>query len=144
MNRTLTKSLRTTLTVIAVLVAISAAVALAFLGLMQWLPDEIGSGRIQWDDHSIALSNVFSGGLPDFFFAFGLATLAVLITIAATIFGVVVAVVLITLMSGIVVAALGLVAVVLGFPFLLVGGIMWWVVHRNKRPASIASRGAQA
>ena len=144
MNRTLPKPLRTTFILIAVLVAISAAVALAFLGVAQWLPEELGNGHIQWDDHSIALSNAFSGGLLDFMFAFGLATLAVLITLAATIFGVFVAVVSLTLMSGVVVAVLGMVAAVLGFPFLLVAGIVWWVARRNKRKVTMATPAAQA
>ena len=137
MNRSFPKPLRTTFVVIAVLVAISAAVALAFLGVAQWLPEEFGNGRIQWDDHSIALSNAFSGGLLDFMFAFGLATLAVLIAIAATIFGVAVAVMSLTVVAGV----LALVALVMGFPFLLIVGIVWLIVRHNKRQVAMPSAG---
>ena len=140
MNRALPKPLRTTLIALAVVVAISAAVALAFLGIAQFLPEELGNGRIQWDDHSIALSSAFSGGSTDFMFAFSLATLAVLITIAATIFGVAVAVIALTIVAGV----LALVACVIGLPFLLIAGAVWLVIRRNKRQVAMATPGAQA
>ncbi len=140
MNRTFPKPLRTTLIVIAVVVAISAALALAFLGVAQWLPDEISSGRIQWDDHSVVLSNVFSGSLLEFMFAFGLMTLAILITVAAMVFAAVVTVVVLTATAG--VLALG--ACVIGLPFLLIVGIVWLVVRRNKRPVAMTNTGVRA
>lgn len=140
MNRTFPKPLRTTLIVIAVVVAISAALALAFLGVAQWLPDEISSGRIQWDDHSVVLSKVFSGSLLEFMFAFGLMTLAILITVAAMVFAAVVTVVVLTATAG--VLALG--ACVIGLPFLLIVGIVWLVVRRNKRPVAMTNTGVRA
>ena len=140
MNRTFPKPLRTTLTVIAVIVAISAALALTFLGVAQWLPDEISSGRIQWDDHSIALSNVFSGGLLEFLFAFSLMTLAILITVVAMIFAAAVTLVVLAATAGM----LALLACVLGFPFLIIVGIVWWSIRRNKRQLATTSTSAQA
>ena len=140
MNRTLPQALRTSLIVTAVVVAISAALALAFLGVAQWLPDEISSGRVQWDDHTVALSNAFSGGVANFMIAFALMTLAILITIAAVIFSVVVTV--ISLAAA--VAALLFAACIVGFPFLLIGGIVWLVVRRNKRHMTAANPTAQA
>ena len=140
MNRTLPQALRTTLIVTAVVVAISAALALAILGIAQWLPDEISSGRVQWGDHTVVLSNAFSGGVTNFMIAFALMTLAILITIAAVIFSVVVTV--ISLAAA--VAALLLAACIVGFPFLLIGGIVWLVVRRNKRHMTAANPTAQA
>ena len=140
MDRTLPKPIRTTLVALAVVVAISATVALAFLGVAQFLPEELGNGRIQWNDHSIALSSAFSGGLTDFMFAFGLATLAVLITIAATIFGVAIAVMTLTMIAGV----LALVACVIGLPFMLIAGMVWLVVRRNKRQVTMATPRAPA
>lgn len=131
MNRTSPKPLRTTLVVMAVVVAVAAALALALLTAAQWLPDEISSGRIQWDDHSIALSNAFSGGLVDFMFAFGLMTLAMLISFAAMVFAATVTVVVLTVTAGM----LALVAGVIALPFLLIVGIAWWIVRRNRRNA---------
>ena len=140
MNRTFPKPLRTTLIVIAVIIAISAALALVFLGVVQWLPDEIRRGRIQWDDHSVVLSNVFSGSLLEFMFAFGLMTLAILITVAVLVFAAVVTVGVLTATAGV----LGLVACVIGFPFLLIVGIVWLVVRRNKRQVAMPNVGARA
>ncbi len=140
MNRTLPQALRITLIVSVVVVAISAALALAFLGVAQWLPDEISSGRIQWDDHTVVLSNAFSGGMINFMVAFALMTLAMLITIAAVVFSVVVTA--ISLAAA--VAALLLAACVVGFPLLLIGGIVWLVVRRNKRHMTTVNPAAQA
>ncbi len=140
MNRTLPKPLRTMLTVIAVAVAISALLALVFLGVAQWLPDEISSGRIQWDDHSIALSNAFSAGGVDFMFALGLMTVAILITVAATIFAAALTLIVLTATAG----ALALVAGVISLPFLLIVGIVWWVVRRNKRQMAMVNADVQA
>ena len=140
MNRTLPKPLRTMLVVLAVVVAISAALALVFLGVAQWLPDEVNSGRIQWDDHSVALSNVFSGSFVEFMFAFGLMTLAILVTVAALVFSAAVTVVVLTFTA----CVLALVACVIGLPFLLIVGIVWWVVRRNKRHAAVTTIGTGA
>ena len=140
MNRTLSQALRITLIVSVVVVAISAALALAFLGVAQWLPDEISSGRIQWDDHTVVLSNAFSGGMINFMVAFALMTLAMLITVAAVVFSVVVTA--ISLAAA--VAALLLAACVVGFPFLLIGGIVWLVVRRNKRHSTTVNLTARA
>ena len=139
MNRTFPKPLRTTLIVIAAVVAISAVLALAFLGVAQWLPDEISSGRIQWDDHSVVLSNAFSGGLLEFIFAFGVMTLAILIIVAAMVFAAAVTVVVIAFTAG----ALALVACVIGLPFLLIVGIVWWVVRRKKRQVAMMNTGVR-
>jgi Ca2+/Na+ antiporter len=140
MNRTFVKILRTALIVVAVVVAISAVLALAILAIAPWLPDEISSGRIQWDDHSVALSNVFSSGFVDFMFAFGAMTLAMLITVVALIFSAIVTVIALAATA----AVLALVACVVGFPFLLIVGIVWWTVRRNKRDTPIASPGVRA
>ena len=140
MNRTLAQALRITLIVSVVVVAISAALALAFLGVAQWLPNEISSGRIQWDDHTVVLSNAFSGGMINIMVAFALMTLAMLITVAAVVFSVVVTA--ISLAAA--VAALLLAACVVGFPFLLIGGIVWLVVRRNKRHMTTVNLTAQA
>lgn len=139
MNRTLPKPLHTTLLVLAVVVAIAAALALVILGVAQWLPDEISSGRIQWDDHSVALSNAFSGGIVDFMFALGLMTLAMLIAFAAMVFAATVTVIVLTVTAG----ALALVAGIIGLPFLLIVGIVWWVVRRNKRQVAMTNTGVQ-
>lgn len=140
MNRTFPKPLRATLIGTAAIVAAAAALALAFLGVAQWLPEEISSGRIQWDDHSIALSNVFSGGLLEFLFAFSLMTLAILITAAAMVFAAAVTLVALTATAGV----LALVACVIGFPFLIIVGIVWWSARRNKRQLTMTNTSAQA
>ena len=135
MNRTFPKPLRITLTVMAVVLAISAALALAFLGIAQWLPDEISSGRIEWDDHSVALSNVFSGSLLEFLFAFGLMTLAILIAVAAIAFSLLVTVIVLAATAGLLTLGAGVIAL----PFLLMVGVVWWIVRRNRRHAVLAA-----
>ena len=140
MNRTFAIFLRRLLIVTLATVAISALLALIFLAVVPWLPDAVGNGRIQWDDHSIALSNVFSGGVVNAMFAFGAMTLAILVTIAAVIFSV-----LITVISlAAAVAALLLAAAIVGFPILLIGGIVWLVVRRNKRHTATVNPAAHA
>ena len=135
MNRTFPKPLRITLTVMAVVLAISAALALAFLGVAQWLPDEISSSRIEWDDHSVALSNVFSGGFLEFLFAFGLMTLAILIAAAAIVFSLLVTVIVLAATAALVTLGAGVIAL----PFLLIVGVVWWIVRRNRRHAVLAA-----
>ena len=139
MNRTLPNPLRTTLIVIAGVAAIAAALALGFLGVAQWLPEGISSGRIQWDDHSVVLTNAFSGGIVDFILALGVTTLAVLIAFAAIVFAATVTVIVLTITAG----ALALVTAIICLPFLLILGIVWWVVRRNKRQVAMMNTGVR-
>lgn len=141
MNRTLPTLLRTALTVIAIVVAVSAVLALAFFAVAHWLPGEISTGRLQWGDHSVALSSVFSGSLPEFFFAFGLMTLAILIGVVAIVFALAATVLALTATAGV----LALTACIIGLPFLLmVGVVWWWAVRRKKSHGAIPSPGVQA
>jgi hypothetical protein len=132
MYRTLPKPLRTTLIAIVAAVVIAALLALIFLAVAPWFPDQIGRGRIQWDDHSVTLASAFSGGFFEFVFAFSVLTLAFLMAAVAVIFAFAVTVIALTMTAG----ALILAAAVVGLPFLIIVGIIWWSIRRSKPRAS--------
>lgn len=116
MNRRLRSALITSF----VGIAIAAVLALAALAAGQFWP-EAGGARIQWGEHSTALSTVFDSGVLEFALAWAAITLAILITVAATLFALTVCAL-----------ALGLAAVVMAFPLILIGGIVWWALRCNR------------
>ena len=139
MNRSLPKPLCTVLIAIGVTVAIAATFAVAFLALAQFLPNEIGSGRIQWGDHSTTLSGVFSGSLLDFMLAWTVMTLGILIAFAAIVFAVLVTALALTVTASVLVLA----AVLVGLPLIVIAGIVWWVVRRNRRHTALPGASPQ-
>lgn len=117
MNRKLRSALITTISVIS----IAAAIALALLAASQFWP-EASTARIQWGSHSTALSTVFDSGLFEFAIAWAAITLAILIVVVAIFFAFTISAI-----------ALGTVAVFMAIPMILIGLLVWWVVHRNRR-----------
>ena len=139
MTRSPIKPLRTVLVVTGVTVAIAAILAVAFLALAQFLPAEIGSGRIQWGHHSTTLSGAFSGDFLEFLFACAAVTLAILIAFAAIVFAVLVVTLALTFTASMLVLA----AVLVGLPLIVIAGIVWWVVRRNRRHAALPGASPQ-
>ena len=133
MNSSLPKPLRTVLIVTGVIVAIAATLAVAVLAIAQFFPDEIGSGRIQWGDHSTTLSGVFSGSLLDFMLACAAMTLAILIAFAAIVFALLVTALALTVTASVLLLA----AVLVGLPLIVIAGIVCWVVRRNRRHSAL-------
>lgn len=117
MNRTL----RTTLIVSLVVIAIAAALSLALLAAAQLWP-HASTARIQWGDHSTAISGVFNSGAFEFMAAWAAVTLAMLISVAAILFAFTIAAI-----------ALGTVALFMALPLMVVGACVWWAVKRNRR-----------
>lgn len=137
MNRTFAKLLRRSLIVTLATVAISALLALIFLAVVPWLPEVVGDGRVQWGEHSIALSNVFSGGVIEFITALALTTMAILISAAAIVFSLVVTVIVLAATAAVLVVVAGVIAM----PFLLMVGPVWWIMRRNRRHAALTTPG---
>ena len=117
MNRKLRTALITTMSVIAV----AAIIALALLTAGQFWP-EASTARIQWGDHSTALSTVFDSGAFEFTIAWGAITLAILVAVAAVLFAFTISAI-----------ALGTVALFMAVPMIVIGLIVWWVVRHNRR-----------
>lgn len=117
MNRKLRNSLIASL----VVVAIAAALSLAFLATAQWWPGA-NSAHIRWGDHSTALSGVFDSGLLTFIAAWAAITLAILISVAAVLFAFTISAI-----------ALGTVAMFMALPMLVIAAGVWWVVRRSVR-----------
>lgn len=115
------RTLRSTLIVSIVGIAIAAALSLALLAVAQLWP-HASTTRIQWGDHSTALSGVFDSGAFDFMIAWAAITWAILISVAAIIFVFTIAAI-----------ALGTVALFMALPMMLIGACVWWAVRRNRR-----------
>ena len=115
------RKLRTALITSLVVIAIAAALSLAFLAAAQWWPGA-DSAHIRWGDHSTAISGVFESGVFDFMIAWGAITLAILISIAAILFAFTISAI-----------ALGTVALFMALPMILIAACVWWVVRRNRR-----------
>ena len=125
MNRTL----RTTLIVSLVVIAVAAVLSLALLAAAQVWPDA-STARIQWGDHSTALVGVFDSGCVEFAVAWAAITLAILISMVAILFAFTISAI-----------ALGTVALFMALPLIVIGLIVWWVVRLNRRD-SLPRRGA--
>lgn len=138
MNRTLSTTLRTTALVAAVTVAIALVFALVLLTIAQFFPDELGSGRIQWGDHSTPLAGAFSSGILGFLIACGAVTLAVLIGFAAIVFAILVTAIALGATAGV----LALLAIVVGLPLILLVSLGWWIARRNKRHGAMVNAGS--
>ena len=117
MNRTL----RTTVIVSLVAIAIAAALSLAWLAAAQLWP-EAGTARIQWGDHSTAVAGVFDSGWFEFAMAWAAITLAILLTVAAVLFAFTISAI-----------ALGIVALFMALPLIGIAAIVGWGVRRNRR-----------
>ena len=117
MNRTL----RTALIASVAAIAIAAALALALLAAAQLWP-EAGTARIQWGDHSTAVAGVFDSGWFEFAMAWAAITLAILLTVAAVLFAFTISAI-----------ALGIVALFMALPLIVIGSIVWGVVRHNRR-----------
>ena len=121
------RPLRATLLACLAVVAVAAAVALLILLLGQGLT-EVGRARIQWGEQGTTLSAALNGTAIEFMLAWTAVTLFILIVLAVGLF------VLAT-----VAAALALSALATALPLLVIGGIVWWVVHRSQRSSALAS-----
>ena len=117
MNRKLRNSLIASL----VVVAIAAALSLAFLATAQSWPGA-NSAHIRWGNDSTALSGVFDSGLLTFIAAWAAITLAILISVAAVLFAFTISAI-----------ALGTVALFMALPMLVIAAGVWWVVRRSVR-----------
>ena len=117
MNRTL----RTALIASVAVIAIAAALALALLAAAQLWP-EAGTARIQWGDHSTAVAGVFDSGWFEFAMAWAAITLAILLTVAAVLFAFTISAI-----------ALGIVALFMALPLIVIAAIVGWGVRRNRR-----------
>ena len=114
------KTLRTTLIVSLLLIAVAAVLSVSLLAAAQLWP-EASSARIQWGDHSTALVGVFDGGWFEFLVAWAAVTLAILISVVAVLVAFTVSAI-----------ALGTVALVMALPLILCGAIGWWLVRHNR------------
>ena len=123
------RTLRSTLIVSLVVIAIAAALFLALLAAAQLWPDA-STARIQLGDHSTALVGVFDSGWFEFAFAWAAITLAVLISVVAILFAFTISAI-----------ALGTVALFMALPLILIGLVVWWVVRHNRRD-QLPQRGA--
>ena len=117
MNRTL----RTALIASVAAIAIAAALALALLAAAQLWP-EAGSARIQWGDHSTAVAGVFDGGWFEFAMVWTAITLAILLTVAAVLFAFTISAI-----------ALGIFALFMALPLIVIAAIIWWGGRRSRR-----------
>lgn len=117
MNRTP----RTALIASVAAITIAAALALAMLGAAQRWP-EAGTARIQWGDHSTAVAGVFDSGWFEFAMAWAAITLAILLTVAAVLFAFTISAI-----------ALGIVALFMALPLIVIAAIVGWGVRRNRR-----------
>ena len=115
------KTLRSTLIVSLVVIAIAAALSLALLSAAQLWPDA-STARIQWGDHSTALVGVFDSGWFEFAVAWAAITLAILISVVAILFAFTISAI-----------ALGTVALFMALPLILICLIVWGVVRHNRR-----------
>ena len=117
------RKLRTALIASFVIVAIAAALSLAFLAAAQWWP-AASNAHIRWGGHSAPLSGVFESGAFQFMVAWAAITLAILITVAALLFAFTISAI-----------ALGTVALFLALPLIVIAACIWWAVRRNRRHA---------
>ena len=117
----MSRKLRTTVIVSLVVIAIAAALSLAFLAAAQLWP-EAGTARIQWGDHSTAVVGVFDGGWFEFAVAWAAITLAILVSVVAVLFAFTISAI-----------ALGTVALFMALPLIVIGLIVWGVVRHNRR-----------
>lgn len=123
------RNLRTALIASFAVIAIAAALALAFLAAAQWWPGA-SSAHIQWGDHSTAISGVFDSGLLKFIAAWAAITLAILISVAAILFAFAISAI-----------ALGTIALFMALPMLVIAACVWWLVRRSRRDP-VSQRGA--
>ncbi len=121
------RKLRTVLFASLMVVAISAALSLAFLAAAQWWP-AASSAHIQWGDHSTQISGVFESGIFEFLIAWAAITLAILISLAAVLFAFTISAI-----------ALGTVALFMGLPMMAIAACVWLVIRRNRRNPSLHS-----
>ena len=115
------RKLRTVVITITSAIIIAAVVALALLAVGQFWPTA-STARIQWGEHSTALSNVFDSGLFEFTVAWAAITLAILIAAAAILFAFTISAI-----------ALGTVALFMAIPLILIGLVVWWIARRSGR-----------
>ena len=115
------RKLRATLITALVVISIAAAIALAVLAAGQFWPDA-STARIQWGNHSTPLATVFDSGPFEFAIAWAAITLAILIAVVAMLFAFTISAI-----------TLGTVAVFMAIPLILIGLLVGWIVHRNRR-----------
>ena len=128
------KILRTSLFAGLSAIAIAATVALVLLIIGQFAPIS-DSAHIRWGEHSTSLSGVFSGSVTSFLLAWGIVTLGVLVAVAAIAFALV-----ITLFALVVTAAaMAASTLLVSLPLLIIGGLVFWLVRRNKSATTLAS-----
>ncbi len=118
------RKLRTALITSLVVIAIAAALSLAFLAAAQWWP-AAHTAHIRWGDHSTAISGVFESGAFDFMVAWAAITLAILISVAAVLFAFTISAI-----------ALGTVALFMALPMIVIATCVWWAVRRSRRRQS--------
>ena len=129
MDSSLPKPLRISLIGVGITLAIAGFTAVVLLGIVQFLPEEFSSGRIQWGDYSTPLAGVFSGGFIEFVIAFAVVTLAVLVAALAVLIAVVVTALVLAVTAG----ALLLSAIVVALPLIVVVAFTWWLVRHSSR-----------